>query len=212
MKKLFISLVLLSSVGAYSQTDEGLFFDLNLGSRIGGVTSEDAKMGPGFHLDGGVGYMFSNIIGIKGELGMDWFNAMSADETTEDRAGMGRATLMAVLGVSELAGFGTEKFALRLNLGFGLASLSNPSWKDDRIASGYEFADPLLKGNDDMGHFIIGLNPQYHINSSISVNANIAFVGLLQQSYVVDRSTNVAVEGVQNIVNASVGISYRLGQ
>ena len=90
--------------------------------------------------------------------------------------------------------------------------LSNPNWKDDRIASGYEFADPLLKGNDDMGHFIIGLNPQYHINSSISVNANIAFVGLLQQSYVVDRSTNVAVEGVQNIVNASVGISYRLGQ
>ena len=212
MKKLIISLALLTSVNSFSQTDKGLFFDLNLGSRYGGATSEFSKMGPGFHLDGGVGYMFSNIIGIKGELGMDWFNAMSADETTEDRAGMGRATLMAVLGVSELAGFGTEKFALRLNLGFGLASLSNPNWKDDRIASGYEFTDPLLKGNDDMGHFIIGLNPQYHINSSISVNANIAFVGLLQQSYVVDRSTNVAVEGVQNIVNASVGISYRLGQ
>lgn len=212
MKKLIISLALLTSVNSFSQTDEGLFFDLNLGSRFGGATSEFSKMGPGFHLDGGVGYMFSNIIGIKGELGMDWFSAMSTDETTVDKAGMGRATLMAVLGVSELAGFGTEKFALRLHLGLGLASLSNPSWKDARIASGYEFVDPLLKGNDDMGHFIIGLNPQYHINSEISVNANISFIGLLKQDYVIDRATNVAVEGAQNIVNASVGISYRLGK
>jgi hypothetical protein len=41
---------------------------LNVGGRFLGNVSDSSTLTPGIHLDGGVGYMFNPIWGIKGDL------------------------------------------------------------------------------------------------------------------------------------------------
>ncbi len=83
--------------------------------------------------------------------------------------------------------------------------------KMTRLAEeGFEFEDPALKGNDDMINVVFGLTPKYHINENISIIADFSYVMLMMKDYTNDRYNNVAVDGLDGVVNASVGISYRL--
>ena len=213
MKKILIAILTITSLSANAQTDEGVFFDLNLGGRFSGANSDSVTMGPGLHIEGGTGYMFSNIVGIRGVLAYDSFRTAEdgATDGTEDKSFMLRATLEGVLSVSQIAGFGTEAFDLNFHAGFGFASQINPSWKESRLdVDGFEFEDPALKGNDDLINVVFGLNPKYHINENISINADISYVMLMMKDWTVDRYNNTAVEGMDGILNGSIGLTYRL--
>ncbi|MCO4813958.1 MAG: outer membrane beta-barrel protein [Flavobacteriales bacterium] len=217
MKKLLLLVITISSLSVSAQNDEGVFFDLNIGARFAGASSEFADQGAGLNITGATGYMFSNIIGIRGVLGFDSFKtstegmAEGVATTVEDKSYMLRGTLEAVLSISQLAKFDVENFDLNFHAGFGFASHVNPSWKDDRLAEeGFEFEDPALKGNDDMINVVFGLTPKYHINENISIIADFSYVMLMMKDHTNDRYNNVAVDGLDGVVNASVGISYRL--
>lgn len=210
MKKLLMAFAIVSSLTAFGQTDEGVFLDLNFGGRFSGASSDSVSMNPGLHIEGATGYMFSNIVGIRGVLSYDGFKTSELNKSPEviDRSYMLRATLEAVLSISELAGFGTEEFDLNFHTGFGVASQVNPSWKEDRTEAGVVFNDPFLKGNDDMINVTMGLNPKYHISENLSINADISYILLSKRDVTVDTYNNVKVDGVDGILNGSVGLSY----
>ena len=213
MKKLLFLVITMSTLSVSAQNDEGVFFDLNFGARFAGANSDLVTQGAGLNITGATGYMFSNIVGIRGVLGFDSFKtAVDGDEAgVEDKSYMLRATLEGVLSISQIANFGTDKFDLNFHAGFGFASHVNPSWKEDRLAvDGYEFEDPALKGNDDMINVVFGLTPKYHINENISITADFSYVMLMKKEWKNDRSNEIAHEGLDGIVNASVGLSYRL--
>ena len=213
MKKLLFLFITMSTLSVSAQNDEGVFFDLNFGARFAGANSDLVTQGAGLNITGATGYMFSNIVGIRGVLGFDSFKtAVDGDEAgVEDKSYMLRATLEGVLSISQIANFGTDKFDLNFHAGFGFASHVNPSWKEDRLAvDGFEFEDPALKGNDDMINVVFGLTPKYHINENISITADFSYVMLMKKDWTNDRYNNTAVEGLDGIVNASVGLSYRL--
>ena len=212
MKKLVLFAFTAMSLGSFAQSiTEKLYFDLNVGSRFGGSTSDSSSLGAGLHLDGGVGYELNELYAIKADLGFDTYTAKNDSKTTEDRSLGIRGSLQGVVNVSDLAGFGTETFGLKFHGGFGFYTNSNPSFKDAYKASGVEFEDPGFKGNDDMINFIFGLNPQYHLSEKLSVNADLSLVLLAMQSGTVDKTFNTATDrSMGSIFNASVGISFRL--
>lgn len=212
MKKILFALLTVTSLNATAQTDEGVFFDFNFGGRFSGAASDTVSMGPGLHFEGATGYMFSNLFGIRGVLGYDQFSTSvkGANPEVIDRSYMLRANLDAVVSISEIAGFGTAEFGMNFHAGFGIASQFNPSWKEDRKAAGVEFNDPFLKGNDDMFNVSMGLNPKYHINENLSINADISYILLLKRDVTVDTYNNVKVEGMDGILNGSIGLTYRL--
>lgn len=212
MKKLVLFVFTAVSMGSFAQSiTENLYFDLNVGTRFGGTTSDSASLGAGLHLDGGVGYELNELYAIKADLGFDTYTAKNAAGTTEDKSLLIRASIQGVVNVSDLAGFGTETFGLKFHGGFGFATNSNPSFKDSYTANGSEFADPGFKGNDDMINFIFGLNPQYHLTEQLSVNADLSLVLLAMQSNYVDRAISPAAnKAMGNLFNASIGISFKL--
>lgn len=190
----------------------GMFFDLNVGSRFSGAKSDSVTLGAGIHVDGGIGYMFNGIIGIKGRLGFDTFKTIEVSNAgDEDKSLMISASLEGVLGIDQLANFGTPGFGLNFHAGFGFSTITNPSWKQSKLdVAGFEFQDPMFKGNDDMVNVIFGLTPKYIINDNISVNADFSFIMLLKQDHTVDRYNSVVTEGMTNYMTGSVGITYSL--
>jgi OOP family OmpA-OmpF porin len=212
MKKLVLFVFTAVSMGTFAQSfTENLYFDLNVGTRIGGTTSDSSSLGAGLHLEGGVGYELNELYAIKGDLGFDTYNAQDAAGTKEDKSLGIRGSIQGVVNVSDLAGFGTETFGLKFHGGFGFYTISNPSFKDSYTTNVGEFSDPGFKGNDDMINFIFGLNPQYHLTEQLSVNADLSLVLLAKQSNYLDRVVNNTVNnGMGNLFNASVGISFKL--
>ncbi|TNF47832.1 MAG: hypothetical protein EP305_06860 [Bacteroidetes bacterium] len=213
MKRILLLAISLTTLFSFGQKKDGLFLDFNVGARFLGERSELVTMKPGFHLDGGVGYMFNDIIGVKGQLGMDWFKTVNnSNEAQIDRSGMGRASLVAVISITELAELKNSDFELKAELGGGIASINNPSWKEDRTSNGVEFNDPFIKGNDDMFHFIVGLNPQYHLDRNWTLNAHVSYIGLIKQDHTLDRFNYVDASGLTSVMNVSVGVNYRFGK
>lgn len=215
MKKFLVAVLTITSLSATAQMESGLIFDLNLGARFGGKVSDQSTLGAGMVINGGVGYMFSNIVGIQGDLGYTPFNAKEDGGTIEDRSATLRASLQGVLSVSELAGFGTDQFGLNFHAGFGFATNRNPyviQGDEESVKAGkLNFADPMFKGQDDMVNVIFGLNPQYHINENISVNVDISHVLLLKQSQYLDRELNPQEEQLTGgHTTATVGLRYNL--
>lgn len=212
MKKIIFLFATILTLHANAQSDAGVFFDLNLGTRFGGVTSDLSTMKTGFHIDGGVGYMFNSYFGVKGGLGFNTFNAVSiADEAKSDRSGSLRGSLQAILSISELANFGTEKFGLRIHSGFGFGTISNPDYKRNYTENS-DFEDPALKGNDDVVNVIFGLTPQFHINEKLSVNIDLSHSLFMKQDYAYDRQfSNTKLEsGTHGYTTSTIGLSLRL--
>lgn len=211
MKKITFIVMIFATLGAASQTEKGLFFDANLGMRVGGVTSTKSTVGPGFLADGGIGYMFNNYLGIEGHLGFNSFRAVNVnDNGVDDRSYLINSSIQAVLGISQLAGFGTEKFDLYVHTGFGFSSFSKPGFKKG-YKENAEFGDRFFKGNDDAVNITFGLTPRFHINEKMSFNLDISHFVLFKQNHAIDREIgNTFVDGTTGVSNFSLGITYRL--
>jgi hypothetical protein len=211
MKKILVLLALAANFGANAQTEKGLFFDANMGTRFGGTTSELATLRPGFHADAGMGYMFNNFIGIKGQIGFNRFTAVSAaDEGIKDFSSMFNANLECVFGLSQVIGFGTERFDLYLHSGVGMNAFSNKGYKESYLEN-KEFEDRLFKGSDEAFNVSFGLTPTFHVNEKISLRLDVAHFVIFGQSNTVDRQIgNSPLDKVTGVSTTTIGLSYRL--
>jgi hypothetical protein len=109
-----------------------------------------------------------------------------------------------------MAGFATEKFGMKAQIGIGVASNNNRDFKENFKGS---FSDPGIKGNDDMISAGIVITPQYHINSQVSINTNVGYTFLAKQSGYIDRTVDATtINGNDMLLHLSVGISAKLGK
>lgn len=213
MKKLFLALTLFTGFTSTAQTDGGLFMDLEIGSRFGGITTESTVMQTGLAIEGGIGYMFNNKFGVRGGLTFANFNAVNVNnEAVSDRAGTIQATLQGVLSISQLANFGTEKFDLNFHAGFGFGSIFNPDFKEEYVEANGDFEDPMFKGNDDVVNVVFGLTPRFPINDKLAITLDVSHFLLLKQDHYVDRrySNTLLENGTQGFTTTTVGISVNL--
>ncbi|MEY3236878.1 MAG: hypothetical protein RI883_979 [Bacteroidota bacterium] len=213
MKKSLFILTLLLSLFSSAQRGKGFFLEANFGMRFNGITSDVSKLKPGFHMDGAVGYMINNFVGLKVDGGYDSFRGvktLSDGTEIKDRSYMLRGSVQGVLSISELAKMNVKYFSLLFHTGFGFATNINPSYKKSFTENGGTFTDPVFKGNDDMVNIIFGFTPQYKINNNFLINLDLSTVLLPKQSHYLDRafdSKDFSKMGA--IYNVSVGVTYK---
>ncbi len=189
------------------------FYDGNVGARILGASSEMANLGVGLNINAGIGHYFSERFGIKGRLDYHRFSfSPGLDSQPNAQGGAMSFSAEALTNVMHWINnkkFG--KFRLALHGGLGYTSFNNRSFKENALSvnpNSFE-DDPAIKGNDDMGHIIIGLTPQYHINGRCSVQLDFSSFVLVKQDFTFDNYNGVRHEGLGNISALSVGFTFR---
>jgi hypothetical protein len=181
-----------------------------MGTRTGGTVSKFAHLGAGFHLDGGIGYKLTHFIAVKSVLGFDTFGAKNLTSPSNDKSIMISLSMHGELHLGELLHLDTATVGLKAHVGLGVATNSNPGFKNYYESKIGSLNDKGLKGNDDMVIIHFGVSPQYYLTEKISVNADISLVLLAAQTYYVDRSFDNSVnKTLGNILNSSVGLSYK---
>lgn len=191
----------------------GWFFDGNAGARFIGETSNFAKETIQPTVNAGVGYFFNDKIALKGRLDAHKFTS-KYDATTaypgfEDRSLMasGSAEVMVRL-LQVFAHKRSRDFALNFHAGAGLSALINPSFKKEIENNGGEYKGKLFNA-DNIGHIIVGLTPQYHLNSRVSINLDISQFTYFKQNYTFDSHNRVDSKDVTGIVGVSLGLTFR---
>jgi len=224
MKTLMIACSLMSLQFVYGQsTLSKIYLDFSGGARFLGKTSSYTKSAPGLHFDLGLGYQVNENFAIKGEFALDQYiakdTASDAIFTYDsgikytyfyDKSTLIRVSINGVLNVGALAGFATDKFGMKAQVGLGVASNNNSDFKSDFSGS---FSDPGIKGNDDMITAGIVITPQYLINDRVSLNGNVGYTFLAKQSNYIDRVVDGSqFDGTDMLLHVSVGISAKLGK
>jgi OOP family OmpA-OmpF porin len=219
MKHLFTILFTVVALFSNAQFIKKLSLDVNVGGRFGGAVSDDSltnyKVSPGIHADGGVRYQLNELISIRGGLSYDGFKTtgnVTPDSTSTDNSSLISGTIEAVVNLKKLKfmSFIPEKIGLNFHAGLGLSTMSNTNFKDAYKADGREFADPGLKGNDDMINIVFGLTPQYKLNDKISINLDLSTKLLVKQSLYVNPGQDSRLnDKMGNIFNVAVGATYK---
>ena len=216
MKNLFTILFTVVALFSNAQFIKKLSIDVNIGGRFGGAVSDtvildkSASLSPGIHVDGGVRYQLSDLISVRGGLSYDGFKTTLGEST--DKAGLISGSVEAIVNLKSIKfmSFIPEKIGLNFHAGFGLSTMANPSFKKSFEDNNIEFADPGLKGNDDMVNIVLGLTPQYKLNDKISINLDLSTKLLVKQSLYVNASQDSRLnETTGNIINVAVGATYK---
>lgn len=185
----------------------GWFLEGNGGVRFLGQTSDIAKMQIRPSLNGGVGYFFNEKVGIKGRVDAHQFAATYADKTDLSMSVSGSAEV--VLRLIQIFSPRTSRdFALNLHAGSGLSALINPSVRKQVEANGGEYKGKLFNA-DNVGHVIIGIMPQYHINSRVSINLDVSHFSQFKQNRTYDTHNGVETKAVTGVIGATVGLTFR---
>jgi hypothetical protein len=191
----------------------GWFADINVGMRMLGATSAAADLGVGFSGNAGIGFLMSDRIGVKGRIDYNRFS-FSPGIGAAPEAG-GGAMSFSLEAVTDLIPLSTQKTKIRkwriaLHGGFGYTSYNNKSFKEDRLAQDSDyFNDPVIKGNDDMGHMILGITPQYHFDGNWSINLDFSSFFLFKQDFTFDNYNGERFNGIGNISNLTFGVTFR---
>lgn len=184
------------------------FFDANAGTRFIGQTSDLAEMGAGLSVNAGVGYFFNSKFALKGRLDYNQFSATYGNKTDRSGSVAGSAEAMVRL-LQVFAPKRSRKFSLNLHAGAGLTALRNPSYKemiDNKPESEYK---GKLFPADNMGHIIVGLTPQYHFNSRLSINLDVSHFTQFMQHATYDKHNQVDPKAVTGLVTTTIGLTFR---
>jgi len=192
----------------------GWFADINGGTRLLGAVSDASSMGAGLNVNAGVGFFITDKIGIKGRIDYNRFSFTpnTVLNTYEARGGAMSFSLEATTDLLPFtSGSKIRDWRIELHGGFGYTSFANRALKDSRFdANPNAFAeDPAIKGNDDMGHMILGLTPQYHLNGRWSINLDFSSFFLFAQDYTFDNYNGKTFDGIGNISTLSLGVTFR---
>lgn len=189
---------------------QGWFIDGNAGVRFLGKTSDaaDMKIGPTFNA--GLGYLVNEKFGLKGRI--DYNKIVTTSATQEDIQNSFALSLEGVVKLIQV--FGEERprdFALILHGGAGLTAMFNPELREAvENDPNREFNDPGIKGTDDMFHVVIGITPQYHFNSKVSLNLDVSQFIQFKQFRTYDFSNAVKADGPTGLLGVSLGLTIRL--
>jgi hypothetical protein len=191
----------------------GWFADLNGGIRLLGATSDAAKLGAGFSGNAGIGFLVSDRVGVKGRIDYNRFSFTPGIGAEPEATG--GAMSFSLEAITDLIPLSTQQAKVRdwrvsLHGGFGYTSYNNRSFKENRLESNPDyFNDPIIKGNDDMGHMIIGITPQYHFNGRWSLNLDFSTFFLFKQDFTLDNYNGQRFDGIGNISNLTFGVTFR---
>lgn len=162
-----------------------------------------------FHTNLGARYMFNNNFGIKLDVG---FDRLKNDEfgdngnSLEFRAQYIRTSFQLVANIGRLMHF--ENFAPR----FGLLIHGGAGYSTNKNSNGPLFGNWDSPDKDNMVNFIVGLTPQFKLNSKLSINADIALVNHIYQQRTWDLTESVSRRGFDGLMsNFTVGVSYYIG-
>ncbi|RYM33023.1 hypothetical protein ERX46_13310 [Brumimicrobium glaciale] len=224
MKRIFIILLItLFSTAAFSQMRSGRsmgslkinwhktgwFIDGNAGIRLLGQTSNLATTDLAWSGNAGLGYFFNKKIAIKGRLDYNQFNASYGASNVVDRSGSAAASLEVMVRLLELISPNNyRKFELNIHAGSGLTAIYNPSLKREIEANGGEYKGKLFNA-DNLGHIIVGLTPQYHLNSRLSLNLDVSQFTQFKQFNTYDSHNGVKSKDVTGFVAISAGLTFR---
>lgn len=189
----------------------GWFTDLNGGVRLLGATSGAANLGAGFNGNAGLGFFITDKIGIKGRIDFNTFKFTPGVGGSPEAKG--RMTSLSLEATSDLLPFTSgskiRDWRIELHGGFGYSSFANIDFKEYRESINYEFDDPMFKGNDDMGHMILGITPQYHISGRWSINLDFSSFFYFSQDYTLDRYNKESLNGVGSMITTTLGVTFR---
>ena len=213
-----LTFLLIGFIQVKSQTiKDNLSLDLNIGTRLLGNTSDQTKLIPGIHVSGGLVHSVSKLLSIKVEVALDSYHARDTVSKWEsqikyanvsDHSILVRANLIGAINLLELAKINSDKFVLNLNAGVGFGSNFNSDYRKNNPSS---FSGLGLKGNDNMPSVLFGVNPKFNVSPRVSFTGDISYALLLKQSYYIDRSVNsTLINGNDNLLNISLGISVKL--
>lgn len=186
------------------------FVDANVGTRLLGKTSTNVNLSAGINANASIGYLFSEKFGIKGRYDFNSFKfspGFNGQSTSIGR--MHSFSLEACTDlITLIKGEEIRNWRFVLHGGAGLSSYGNVDYREFREEFD-PWEDPLIKGNDDMGHVILGITPQYHISGRWSLNLDISTFILIKQSNTFDRFSDVRVNGLGNVTTVSLGLTFR---
>lgn len=192
----------------------GWFADINGGTRLLGAVSDAASLGAGLNVNAGVGFFITDKIGIKGRMDYNRFSFTpnTVLNTYEARGGAMSFSLEATTDLLPFtSGSKIRDWRIELHGGFGYTSFANRALKEygRDIDEDYFAEDPAIKGNDDMGHMILGLTPQYHISGRWSINLDFSSFFLFKQDFTFDNYNGKRFDGIGNISALSLGVTFR---
>lgn len=189
------------------------FYEGNLGVRILGSTTDLTTLGAGLNVNAGIGHYFSERFGLKARIDYHRFKFSPGIQSQPDAQGGAMSFSLEAL-TNVLNWVNNKKFSkfrLALHGGLGYTSFNNRSFKENALEIDPEYFndDPAIKGNDDMGHIILGLTPQFHINGRSSIQLDFSSFLLVKQDFTFDNYNGKRHNGIGNISAISLGFTFR---
>lgn len=187
------------------------FADLNVGTRMFGATSSQADLGLGLNVNAGLGYLFTERFGIKGRLDFNSFEFTPG--IGDDAKATASAYSISLEALTDLIALieGTTSYAqdwkVIIHGGLGFSAYSGKDFKENYLDE--EFQDDYRKGNDNMGHIILGITPQYHLSTKWSLNLDFSTFLLIKQDFTFDNFNGERFNGLGNISAVSLGLTFR---
>lgn len=212
MKKLFLSLILVSSltiVNAQTETEKSTESSFNKWSVEvnGGVnrssrpfTAEYFSKTPSFfNVDLGVRHMFNSKFGVKTDIG--FYRMQSHKHSLPFTTEYSRANFQGVLNFGRIMNFEefTKSFNILFHTGIGY----------------YQFRTKDTQFTDSGANFIVGITGQIKLSDKIVLNTDVTSTTNTFQNYSFDGKTDIhatrrGFEG--GIFSASVGLTFYLGK
>lgn len=189
----------------------GWFLDANVGTRLSGATSSNVNLSPGLNTNLSIGYLFSEKFGIKGRYDFNSFKLTPGFNGQSESIGrMHSFSLEACTDlITLISGDKIRNWRFVLHGGAGLSSYGNVDFRKFREEEIAPWEDPFIKGYDDMGHFIFGVTPQYHISGRWSLNLDLSTFMLIKQSRTFDHFSKERVTCLGNVTTLSLGLTFR---
>lgn len=185
----------------------GWFLDANAGVRFLGETSPAADMLIRPSINGGIGYFFNEKFALKGRLDAHQF-AASYNSKIDNSMSIG-ASAEAVVRLLQVIKYRRSRdFALNLHAGAGLTALINPSYRESIEDKGFDYEGVLFNA-DNIGHIVVGITPQFHLNSRVSINLDISHFTQFKQFKTYDTHNGVDAKGVTGVLSTTVGLTFR---
>ena len=212
MKKLFLSLILVSSltiVNAQTETEKSTESSFNKWSVEvnGGVNRSSRPYTPEyfsktpsfFNVDLGVRHMFNSKFGVKTDIG--FYRMQSHKHSLPFTTEYSRANLQGVLNFGRIMNFEefTKSFNILFHTGIGY----------------YQFRTKDTQFTDSGANFIVGITGQIKLSDKIVLNTDVTSTTNTFQNYSFDGKTDIhatrrGFEG--GIFSASVGLTFYLGK
>lgn len=156
----------------------------------------------------GARFMVNSYFGVDMKFGFDRFQD---DKKSPDFAtNMSRFGVQAVVDMGNLLHFyeWTNKFSVLLHTGVGLGNLSDDGF-------------PIYSNkNDKIGTLTFGLTPQIKLNDRISLNMDVAVIGMGRQHHTWDYTTDFYSNNIKeddyglngHFYTGTIGMSYYFGK